>query len=106
MAVLELKPGRDPSVMEIMQMARSLKRAIRLLSHIPAERLAQEFVNEYEEQTGRTWGAYVYLADLASDFGASVHRADVTNWRQGRKHATGSAVDTAIRAAIDTYLGL
>ena len=106
MAVFELKPERDLRILDILKMARDFKRAIRALSHIPAERLAQEFVNEYEEQTGRTWGAYVYLADLASDFGASVHRADVTNWRQGRKHATGSAVDTAIRAAIDTYLDL
>ncbi len=94
--------------LKVYNIQRALIRAGRALAMIPRERLAQEFVDEYERRTGRTWGAYSYLAELASKYRAGVDRSAVSNWLAGpgRKYAHGKGPDAAIRAAIETYLDL
>ena len=93
--------------LKVYNIQRALIRGGRALAMIPRERLAQEFVNEYERRTGRTWGALAYLARLASECGASVDSPGVSNWKTpGGKYADGLGTDNAIRAAIDKYLDL
>ena len=70
--------------------------------------LEEDFLYEYaRSNNGSERGAWTHLAVKANDSGgASIGCAEVSKWRKGPggRYPDGSAVDNAIRQAIEEYL--